>query len=667
MKIYSLILLLLWSSLIWSQDYKFGKVSKAELEETFYPLDSSANAVILNTKRSTNFNYDSNDGFNIVTDYTTRIKIYNREGFEKATKEIWLYHDSTGKEEVTSLKAITYNLENGKIIKTKLEKKSIFKEEKSKYYKIYKFTMPNIKDGCVIEWKYTLKSPFLAMLDEVELQADIPIKNLEAKITIPEYFVYNPNQKGHLAIPIKKERGKNSITISQTTKAHNTLGAMNNTTKNQLTFEEYTTIINMKSIPALKDEAFSGNINNYKSGIKYELSYINYPGSLRKDYASNWKSIVKKIYTNSSFGDQLKKSNHFKEELQTILQSTKSIDERITTIFQFVKSKIKWNNYNSYYSDEGVKKAYKDGVGNVADINLNLVAMLRFSGLDADPVLVSTINNGIPVFPTRNGFNYVIARVATPNGFILLDATEKNALPNILPDRVLNFQGRVVKDNGDSDWIELFPKDHSVNKSVINSKFTEEGLTGTARKTITNNYLFDYRNSNQNKNKEALLDWINEETESVDVINARVNNLDNLGKDIIETIQFETESFFEEIADKTYISPLLYTQLKENPFKSENREFPIFFNKPWATISTITISIPENYSIENVPENTEYILPDNLGGFRYTFDVNMQTIQIKSNLVINQPVISTNYYQDLKAFYNNIITKQKEKIVLIKK
>lgn len=666
MKSYLLILLLLFNSLIWSQEYKFGKVSKAELEEAFYPLDSSAKAAILYTERKTHFDYTYDKGFYIVEEYFTRIKIYNKMGYDNATKEVLTYHNSNGKEEIRGIKATTYNLEGNKIVKTKLSNSNIFTEEKSKYHDSNVFTMPNLKPGCVVEWKYTFQSPFVTMLDEVELQTLIPIKVIKVKIATPEYFVYNTKPKGYLSLPIENDRRRRKITYSYRDKVNRAGGYESVNGTSELNFDEYLTIIEKQNIPALKDEAFSGNINNYLAGIKFELSYAEFPNSGMKNYSSSWESIVEKIYLNSSFGEQLKKNNHFEDDLQNILQNVNSIDEKISSIFQFVKKKIKWNGYNSYYSDEGVRKAYKNGVGNVADINLNLVAMLQSAGLDADPVLVSTVKNGIPIFPTRHGFNYVIARVVSPKGILLLDATDINSTPNVLPDRALNFRGRVVRNNGKSEWIELFPKEHSIYKTTISAKFNEEGFAGIARKSISKNYLLDYRSSARDKSKESLIEWIDENYEQIEVTNARVSGLDDLEKDVTETIQFETESFYEEIAGKTYISPLLYLQKVENVFKSEKREFPIFYNTPWGDVSTVSISIPEAYSLENVPENVEYVLPNDLGVFSYSISPKEKNIEIKSALIINQAVISANYYQDLKEFYNKIIIKQNEKIVLSK-
>jgi hypothetical protein len=65
----------------------------------------------------------------------------------------------------------------------------------------------------------------------------------------------------------------------------------------------------------------------------------------------------------------------------------------------------------------------------VAEINLMLTAMLRYAGLDANPVLTSTRDNGIAVFPTRTAYNYVIASVKIADKQYLLDATSKYTLP----------------------------------------------------------------------------------------------------------------------------------------------------------------------------------------------------------------------------------------------
>jgi hypothetical protein len=45
------------------------------------------------------------------------------------------------------IKGLTYNIENGKVIETKLEKDNIFTEQLTKQISVKKVSMPAVKEG----------------------------------------------------------------------------------------------------------------------------------------------------------------------------------------------------------------------------------------------------------------------------------------------------------------------------------------------------------------------------------------------------------------------------------------------------------------------------------------------------------------------------------------
>ena len=143
-----------------AQDIEFGEVSKEELLEEEYPLDKSANAVVLYKKQETYF-ISNNGSSDLITEIHERIKIYNKDGFDYATQRLSMYKSGSTSENISKLKAYTYNLENDKIVKTELDKDQIFENEVNYNYKEIKFTLPNIKEGSVIEYRYKLRSPFI--------------------------------------------------------------------------------------------------------------------------------------------------------------------------------------------------------------------------------------------------------------------------------------------------------------------------------------------------------------------------------------------------------------------------------------------------------------------------------------------------------------------------
>jgi hypothetical protein len=634
-----------------AQDYKFGKVSKAELEERFYPLDSTADAAYLYRSRRTYYNYVSNSGFQSITEIHERIKIYTIEGFDMATKSVAYYDPEIGNgQSVSSIKGYTYSLINSKVEKEKLSKKSIFKENKNKYYSLKKITMPNIRIGTVIEIKYKLVSPYANSIDDLQFQYGIPVKKLDYKIEIPEYYIFNKRSKGFYFIRMNKDSKNGSI------------GSLN--------FRINVFSFDGNNIPALKDnEPFISSINNYRGGMKFELTQTNFlslNGNI-KNFSNTWEDVSKQIFKSSSFGSELKKSSYYKKDLENILTTSKRSSDKIASIFKFVKKHVKWNGNKSIYTDNGVKKAYKDGAGNVADINLILTAMLRSAGLEANPVLLSTRTNGFPLFPTLDGFNYVIAMVEFTDGSsILLDATEKYSLPNILPTRALNWNGRKVEKDGTSSWVKLTSSKHALEDNYLSVKISDDGLVeGVLRSKYSNLKALNYR-KNKNHIKEDVLRGQREEKYTIEIDEFKLLNKNKLLKPVVERIKFSSEDFVEEINGKLYIEPLLFFANTTNPFKLEDRKFPVDFTTPWKDVHRVSIQIPEGYKVEILPKKIAIGMPEDLGVFKFQTSQKGNKINTVCILQFNSAIIAPQYYAVLKGFYAKVVEKQSEKIVFVK-
>lgn len=632
-----------------AQDYKFGKVSKEELQETFNPLDSSASATYLYKNRRTFFEYFKSTGFQLVTEVHERVKLYNKDGFDYATKAISLYKGASDQEKISNIKAYTYNLVDGKIEETKLKKDGIFKTEKSKYRNETKFTMPNIKEGCVVEYKYRMTSPFFSNVDTYVFQHSIPVKKLEAKFESPEYFNFKSSVRGYLSFIPKDKKKWDRSTIPG------------------LEFSINITEYDLKNVPALKDEPYVNNINNYRASVNYELSFVKMPQSPIDYYSTTWEDVVKTIYKSTNFGSELNKSGYYEDDVDALISTVSDPKTRIALIYNFVKSKVKWNGYYGKYTSKGVRKAYKEQVGDVAEINLMLTSMLRYAGINANPVLVSTRQNGIPLFPTREGYNYVISCVELPQGKVLLDATSKYGSPNVLPFRTLNWEGRIIKKDGTSSLISLYPNANSKSSISMMAKLSEEGdLEGNYRSTKTNHKALSYRERYNNADDDDFLEKLENKYNGLEVSGFKVANAVELSKPVMESYKFFKESQADIIGDKIYFSPLFFLRSKENPFKLEKREFPVDFGYPSSSVYRITISIPEGYKVESMPESEGFALPDNLGSFKYVLSQNASTVQLLINTKINTSIISPLYYNALKAYFKQLIEKENEQIVLTK-
>jgi hypothetical protein len=420
-------------------------------------------------------------------------------------------------------------------------------------------------------------------------------------------------------------------------------------------------------IPALKDdEPYTNNVNNYRAGLVFEITAIIIPGKRQKYFSTTWKDVVKTIYNSSNFGPELEKKNYFEDDLAAILIKAKKPLQKIKAIFNHVKGKVKWNGNYGISTDKGVRQAYKEGSGNVAEINLMLIAMLKEAGVEVNPVLVSTRSKGFSFFPTINGFNYVVAAVNLPSGIVLLDASEKYSMPNVLPLRAVNWKGRLIKKDLSSDWISLTPKIYAESNNFIIVTFNEElEVSGMMRTTYKNLEAVNFRSAKNHLKEEGIITKL-EDSYNIEIQNYKVANKIQVYSPIIRNIKFFGEDFFEMINGKIYISPLLFLTTKTNPFKLKERKFPVDFGVPLKNKISMSIKIPRGYKIESLPESTAITMSNKMGLFGFKVVSDGRKVNIIFQIQINQPLITPEHYQELKEFYNLMVKKQTEKIVLVK-
>ncbi len=663
MKFQSIVIVFLFSILsvskINAQNQELGKVTIAELQEKVHPKDTTASAAILFKKGKTFLTYNKDRGFSVNNVYEFKIKIYKKEGLYWANQKARFYigYESLNEDRVDFSDAVTYNLENGKIVKTKLDNQGSFTKNINKYWSEKIITLPNVKEGSIIEYKYILRSENIVKLPDFQIQYDVPLNYFEYKTEIPEMYIYKPILIGRLPI----------VTDSKLINGGQSFENEHNQTA-RLSYRQINSIFSGKDIPALTEESYVNNPINYRGSIQHELERIRYVDQPDKDYTVTWEGVAKTIFKDENFGKELNERSFLLEDVKRLLANVEAPSERLDIIFKFVQNKMNWDETRGCYTDKGVVKAYKDQTGNVAEINFILIDMLKIAGIDANPVLVSTIENGVPVYPTRTGFNYVIAAAEIDGKQILLDATHKFTAPNILPLNVLNWKGRLIKKDGTSQEINLDPVTQSREISTLMVKMDAKGkMEGKVRIQRTDYDAYNFRVRNADKNEESYLEKFEEELGGLKISNYTVENKKtNLAGPVLETFAFTSENQSDIIKDKIFINPLLFFTRSKNPFKQENRQMAIYFGYLTMERFAINLEIPEGYMVESLPAPVRVTLGDKEIVFSLNTSSDGNKIQILSTKEINSSIFAPDAYQGLKDLFQKMIASQNEKIILKK-
>lgn len=662
MKKHCFCLLLLWLSYgavgAAKFPYKYGDVTKEELEMAVYPSDTAATAAYLYEDGCVWYDYNR-DHFQLCYERRARIKVFSSEGVSYGDISIPFYYFYSNKEQIVGLEAVAWNVENGKITRTKLSRQYIFDEKVNDHLYRRKFSVPAVKAGTVIEIKYRLLSDFYFNMPDWEFQHDIPVKYSRFETRIPEYFFYNRSMGGYL--PVQTETVNEGTWFSVET-------GRGQLEKVQCACE--TNVYVVENVPAMRDEPYVWCNRDFISCIRYELKGVQFPFSTYKPYSREWKDIDELLKDNVGFGRKLHMSNPFKEEIKTITALPMDDKAKMQAIFRFIQQSFKWNGEHGLFEND-IKETLKSRTGTNADINFILMAALKDAGFRTFPILMSRRTKGqlpLTYASVENLNTFVVGVELDENDIHFLDASDPYTDVDVLPvDYIVDRARRFAPESGGSEWINLCEiLNKNTRNAVIQAHIDEDGvLSGFRKSSHTNQLAYQYKKEYYGYRDSAEYCESFEREYEVEIDSFAVSGLDAPGSRIQEYFTFKKP--LEVAGDYIYFNPLVFPFLTKNPFAAPERQLPVEFDIPFTSKVSVIIDLPEGYKVEELPSAGSMAMQN--GGSRSIYRIQQLSEQrmMVSYLFelknILYPVID---YGMIRQYYGNIITQNTGQVVLKK-
>ncbi|MEA5461827.1 transglutaminase domain-containing protein [Arcicella sp. LKC2W] len=632
---------------------KFGKIDIADLQMKVYPKDTAAEAVILADYGESYHQYSSVVGLQMIYFRHRRIKILKKAGYDWATHAILTTHSrSGGKEYISDLKGATYNLVDGKIVTEKLSKESIFDEKISEYHSQKKISLPSVKEGSIIEYTYRITSDFDTEIKAWEFQKSIPTIWSEYRVMIPSFYKFQVISQGYEPFLISEKKGEN---INFGPNVESELG------------DKFRWV--MKDVPALKEEPFMTTIDDYRAQIEFEIAAYTPKGGSHKYYSITWQDFAKTLNDYENFGLQLKKSHFIKDVATNIKVTAKDTLSKVQAAYDYVSKNMTWNGNTSFFSSSNLKKAFETKTGNCADINLLLVVLLRELGLQADPVVLSTRDNGrvLDNYVLERKFNYVIAHTIVDGKPMLLDATEPMSKLGVLPIRCLNENGRLIQENT-ADWISLSSKEKMSKTLILNMNITPEGqVNGNLDIAFAGYYGQDYRQRIKKETKDKFIENFKKSHPNWEITKTSIEGIEDFTVPLVTKFETSINEKSNVAGNLIYLSPMIGEGEEKNPFAGSERKFPVDFGTLVDETFVATYTIPAGYVIEEIPKSIKVSLPEDGGRFMFVIGTQDQgKITVSSKISLKKTTYLAEEYESLRKFYDQIVQKHAEQIVLKK-
>ena len=628
----------------------YGKVNTADLEMKQCDFEKDANAEILINKGD--LYYDQN--LNVLMDCHTRIKIFNDNGKDKANIKIQ-YYAKDNIEFITGIQAETINMVDGKPEITKLDKKLIYRQPVDKYYSAVTFTMPNVKAGSIIEYKYTFNTPWPNNVPTWYFQDNVPVRYSEIITTIPEYFYFSTQTRLH--VPYTKHEtktGTGNILVDNSPVA-------------------YSSEINdriLTNIPSMPDEPFMASRNDNLECLIFNLTSFRPPYSFSRNFDETWTKIGQNLADNEDFGGQLKRKLTNEEAIIAKAQTFKTDDEKIAYIFNEVKNDMKWDGEDQWYTNDGTCKAWDTKTGNATEINLILYHLLKKSGINALPMVVSTRKHGKvnPVYSYLYQFNRGVVYIPVDSTKkYILDASGKFNVYNETPYNLLNSYGLYVNADKKDYNLVFLDKTTPVRQAVyIVAEIKPDGkMDGTADISSFSYNRINSIDKYKTDGEKKFIDYLRDDDNNLKISSLKMENMETDSLPLLQHINFNLDLAGSD-DNYIYFNPNLFSALHKNPFLNEVRNTNVDFGYQDNLTINGTYKIPAGYKIDALPKNISMSMPDQSIIFRRIIGEQDGSIAVRYSITYKKCIYSKDEYPEFHEFYKKMYEMLNEQIVLKK-
>lgn len=350
-----------------------------------------------------------------------------------------------------------------------------------------------------------------------------------------------------------------------------------------------------------------------------------------------------------------------------MVSSTGTELDKAKRIYDFIKTWYQWDGKYSKYSEFGIKKAFDRKKGNVADINLSLLAALRYAGIEADPVILSTRDNGLPIelYPVLSDYNYVIASALIGGTRYLLDATDRFTPFGLLPLRCLNGKGRLF-DNKESSFVDLVSNAREKVTIMANLELATEGsirgkvdiIHASARAVRQRQKVAGFVTLNE------YITALQNEFREVELNNHVIEKLSEIESSLRESFEVELAEKNDGDIKLLLFNPFFIDPWKKNPFKSKSRTYPVDFGYPIDETVIVKLKLPDNIVLDNVPAAIKLGMPDNGGRLLFETRYEKNEIIVTYNFTLTKNVYASEEYPYLRELFDRVVAMHSTDLVL---
>lgn len=645
------ILTIAWSvASVRANTEQWRPVSKEDLELKDNPAQPGADAMILYREDFVNEKYVDQDG--VYIDEYLQAKIFTDKGVKWGDVEIPFSKENS---DVTDLKARTIEPDGSVVdFEGKPFEKTIVKKNGSKFL-AKTFTLPDVKPGCIVEYRYRLQYKPHYLWDEYWTVSQ-ELFTREARFSILPYVPRSFDSNYPLFFRLS-HLSKDYVPKQQTDGSY---------------------VMTATNIPGIEDEPLMLPAEELEARVEFFHRDQDSPTNETTDHF--WMRTGKKW--DEDLEHFINKKQALEQDLAQTVSSNDPPDVKLAKIYARVqkirdlsleenrtKQEMKEENLKE---DSNVEDVLKNGYATERQIDFLYIGLVRAAGFQATSVYLAP--RSISAFhpeaqdPSEISHDDVVWVKAGGKEYYLDPAC--SACPfNMLPWYETGTQGLRVSKQGSE--VVRTPSPQPDEAATIRTADLEVEADGSASGKLTADFTgfkaITYRGqfrkedeTGRKKDFEEILQGQMPSGTNIEV--TKIADWDDISKPVHVEATFKMSEFGSPTGHRLLMPSTVFQEEVVQDFSAQTRSSIIYFYYPFEVNDTLTLHPPAGYKVESLPG----VKKNDPGIVMYELTPTQQgdTVVIKRHLSEGGMIYDVKYYAALRAFFQSVKSNDDSQIVL---
>lgn len=506
-------------------------------------------------------------------------------------------------------------------------------------YAITEYTMPEVKPGVILDYRYTVRRRYLEELPDFYVMMSQPVDLAMVRIVNSTYLRYK-------ATPVHVG---NRLQMYE---ARVDTGAIRTVFSGPMSEPLLVQAWHARDIPALREEPLSGSLDDYRWRVKFQWSEF---GNPRQFLEHGWDVVAAELRRRPGLESNIARYAAARDIGEDFRRRFPDPRQRADSLFVWLRDRATPSVNRGITADENPSIVAEGKPAPHALVNQALIALLRASGLKAWPLLAASRDYGkiLADFPSYYQFNRLLVYVDVGNSPLILDASDSYAVPGLVPEDVLGGDGFVLRPN-DYAWVKLTPE---ASRSELHVDLRGQlSADGTLTAHMSSRHV-GYKGRQFLESYARMPDPVvlAEEmlfgnTNRVTYRLARVVGMqpgDSTGLEL----DLEIPRFAVSFAEGVEFNPMIVGWLGTNPLGEGPRHLPVDLNVPESFALTAAIRVPSGHRMPEPEGLQEVSQPGAL--MRVAYKMDGDTLRYRVDIRLDAITVQPEDVREIRQFYEH--------------